>query len=747
MGVSEADFASYLGMCMGYVYGILIALIVLVLVLIAAHWVKKGSKAVTRGTAIVAFVLVVGILANAVCFGPLRSNISTMMNGSSVSLADDTIAASKDVIKRVGEEGLVLVKNDGVLPLEAGNLNVFGWGSTNPILGGTGSGSSDGSTAVGILSSLADAGFTTNADLTQIYTDYRADRPTVAMQTQDWTLPEPTVDVYTDSVMSQAKSFSDTAVIVISRSGGEGADLPTDMYAVIHGTYNIADQVSVTGQYGYFNGTYTNNGSYDDFEQGEHYLELSVTEENLVQKVCSEFDKVVVIINANNAMELGWVDEYPQIGAVILAPGAGNTGLSALGEIMSGAVNPSGKTADTFVKDLTATPTWNNFGNFAYSNVDDLKNAIAAADPAYEGNLAFVNYVEGIYVGYKFYETAAEEGLINYEDEVQYPFGYGLSYTTFDKAISNFSFDGTNVTFDVTVTNTGAVAGKDVVEIYFTPPYTNGGIEKASVNLVDFAKTQTLEPGASETVSFAISAEDLASYDSEGVKISGGGYILEAGDYTISVRSDSHTVVAEETFSVASDISYADGRSTDLVAANNQFEAYARGDFEQLSRADGFANYASATAAPASLEMSAEVRAAVEPKAFGIYDPTAYDSASDAMPTLGADNGLTLYDLSGKAYDDPQWEQLLDQLTFEDMATMINLGGWQTAAVASVGKPATSDCDGPAGLSNFLTGAYGTAYPAEVLMAQTWNTELIREMGENMGQEYQDANNYGWYGP
>ena len=747
MGVSEADFTSYLGMCMGYVYGILAAIVVLIIVLIAAHWVKKGSKALTRGIAVIAFILVVAILANAVCLGPLRSNISTVLSGSSVSLSDETVAASKDVIKKVGEDGFVLVKNNGILPLAAGNLNVFGWGSTNPILGGTGSGSSDGSSAVGILQSLSEAGFTTNADLTKLYTDYATERPTVAMQSQDWTLPEPTVDAYTDAVMTQAKGFSDTAVIVISRSGGEGADLPTDMNAVIHGTYNIASQVSVTGQYGYYNGVYTNNGNYDDFEPGEHYLELSVTEENMVEKVCSEFDNVVVIINANNAMELGWVDEYPQIGAVILAPGAGNTGLLGLGEIMSGAVNPSGKTVDTYVKDLTATPTWNNFGNFAYTNVDDLKNKIAAADPAYEGNMAFVNYVEGIYVGYKFYETAAEEGLITYEDEVQYPFGYGLSYTTFDKTIANFNFDGTNVTFDVNVTNTGSVAGKDVAEIYFTPPYTNGGIEKASVNLIDFQKTDVLEPGASQTLSFSIPAEEMASYDSEGIKIAGGGYILEAGDYKISVRSDSHTVAAEETFNVASDVDYSGGRSSDLVPANNQFEDYSRGDFEQLSRADGFANYETATAAPANFEMSAEVRAAVEPKSFGTYDPTAYDDPADTMPTLGAQNGLTLYDLSGKAYDDPQWEPLLDQLTFEDMSTMVNLGGWQTAAIPSVGKPATSDCDGPAGLSNFITGAYGTAYPAEVLMAQTWNTVLIEEMGVAMGQEYQDANNYGWYGP
>lgn len=747
MGVSEADFASYLSSCMGYVYAALIALIALIVLLIVAQKAKKGTRAFIRGTSLVAFLAAIAVIGNLVVTGPLKTNITTFLAGSKVELQESTIADSKDVIKRVGEEGLVLVKNEGLLPLEAGNINVFGWGSTNPILGGTGSGSSDGSSAVGILSSLADAGFKTNENLTKIYTDYRTDRPVVAMQSQDWTLPEPTVDVYTDDVMSEAKDFSDTAVIVISRSGGEGADLPVDMYGVIHGTYNIAEQVSVVpGQFGYYNASYTNNGDYDDFEEGEHYLELSVTEENMVEKVCSEFDNVVVVINANNAMELGWVDEYEQIGAVILAPGAGNTGLSALGEIMAGTINPSGKTADTYVKDLTKTPTWNNFGTFAYTNVDDLKQNIAAADPAYEGSMAFVNYVEGIYVGYKFYETAAEEGLIKYEDEVQYPFGYGLSYTTFEQKINNFSYDGTNVTFDVEVTNTGDTAGKDVVEVYFNPPYTNGGIEKASANLVDFAKTSLLDAGASETISFTIPVEDMASYDSNGIKVDGGGYILEEGEYAVSIRSDSHNILAEEKFEVDADVIYT-ARSTDKTDVVNQFQEYARGDFEQLSRADSFKNYEAATAAPAKFEMSDEIRALVEPQTVGVYDPTLYDNADDAMPTLGAKNGMTLFQMRGKAYDDPDWDKLLDQLSFDDMALMINLGGWQTAEIKSVGKVGTSDCDGPAGLSNFITGAYGTAYPAEVLMAQTWNKELLEEMGEKMGQEYSDANNYGWYGP
>ena len=751
MGVSSADLQSYLNMCSGYVYAILAALVVMIVALIAAGKAKKGLRGLIRWNAVLAMIAVVAVCVNLICFGPMYTNVSGALNASKVNLSAETVANSKEAIQKVGEEGLVLVKNNGLLPLtgEGRALNVFGWGSTNPIFGGTGSGSSDASTAVGILQSLKDAGFSTNEELTKLYTDYRADRPVIDMHSQDWTLPEPTADAYTDAVMSQAKGFSDTAVIVISRSGGENADLPMDMYALIHGTYNIESQVSYApDNYDYFKGTYTNNGGYDDFEQGEHYLELSVTEENMVEKVCSEFSNVVVIINANNAMELGWVDQYPSIGAVILAPGAGNTGFAGLGKIISGEINPSGRTADTYVKDLTATPTWNNFGNFAFNNVDDLRHQMVSNDGAYQGVVSFVNYVEGVYVGYKFYETAAQEGLINYSDYVQYPFGHGLSYTTFTQSIENFDHSGDAVSFDVKVTNTGSAAGKEVVEVYFEPPYTNGGIEKASVNLVQFGKTQLLEPGASETIRFDIAKEDFAAYD-DGLKLPGGGYILEAGEYTVSVRANSHTVLDSASFTVAADVDYSSGRPSDLTPAVNQFQDYSRGDFVQLSRADGFANYAQATAAPAAsaYAMSAETRAALEKNLFGYYDPTSLDNPADQMPTLGAQNGLKLIDLTGKDYDDPQWEQLLDQLTFEDMVTMINIGGWQTAAIDSVGKVATSDCDGPAGLSNFITGAYGTAYPSEVLMAQTWNKELIYDMGVAMGQEYAEANNYGWYGP
>ena len=755
MGVSQADLTAYLNQLSGDVYAILFILVAMILLLIFAGKISKKNSGIIRLASVLGAIAGIVCIVNAICFGPMYNNVSGYLNASKVELSDETVAQSRATVQKVGEEGVVLLKNNGILPLnveETKKLNVFGWSSTNPIYGGTGSGSSSSATAVSILQSLKDAGFEPNEGLSGMYVEYRAERPTIAMASQDWTVPEPPVSVYNDNLMNAIHEYSDTAVIVIGRSGGEGADLPMDMKAVLDGTYNPASKVSVApGNYGYMNAVAWNNGAYDDFEAGESYLELSVTEENLVEKVCSEFDKVIVIINANNTMELGWVDEYPQIGAVLLVPGAGVTGFAALGEIMSGAVNPSGRTADTFVKDLFDTPYINNIGEMSFTNVDDLKAQIAANDGAYEGTLSFVNYVEGIYVGYKYYETASDEGAIKYEDKVQYPFGYGLSYTTFDQKIQNFKVDGGTVIFDVVVTNTGSVAGKDVVEVYFTPPYTNGGIEKASVNLIDFAKTEVIEPGASETLSFFFPLEDMAAYDSEEIKVKGGGYILEAGDYTISLRADSHTVLAEEKFNVAADIDYSQTkRESDNIAAVNQFNDYARGNFEVLSRKDKFANYDATCGRKLEADdfiMDDATRAKIEEYAFGFYDSTKYNDPADEMPTTGAKNGLKLADMTGLAYDDPKWDQLLDQLTFEDMATMINVGGWQTAAIDSVGKVGTSDCDGPAGLSNFITGAYGTAYPAETLMAMTWNMGLAEEIGTSMGQEYQDANNYGWYGP
>ena len=758
LGVSQTDIDNYANQLSGYVYAILGLLVAAIIVMAAAHWlVKKGTRHVVRTGAALSWVLIVCILVNVICFGPMYNNLAPIINGRA-NVTEETVVESKEVIQKVGEEGMVLLKNDGLLPLssEQKNINVFGWASTSLIFGGTGSGASDGEGSIGVIESLQNAGFETNQTLTDLYTEYRAERPTEVKSSKndnwnmrDWTLPEPTTDYYTDEIMDEATEFSDTAVVVLARSGGEGRDEPLDMNAAIHGTYDPRGELG-TDEYNYFDAAYTNNGDYDDFDAGEHYLELSNTEEAMIDMVCDSFENVVVVINANNTMELGWVEQHEQIGAVILAPGTGATGMNALGEILNGTVNPSGKTVDTYVYDLTDTPSYHNFGSFVYNNVDELVEANLAVDPGYQGVQGFVNYTEGIYVGYKFYETAADEGFIDYEEKVQYPFGYGLSYTTFEQKIENFTDNGDTVSLDVAVTNTGDAAGKTAVELYFTPPYTNGGIEKASVNLIEFGKTDILEPGASETISFEIPKEDMAAYDSKGIKVKDGGYILEAGEYVISVRSDSHTVIDEKSFTVDADIDYSkESRPSDLTAATNQFQDYSTGDVTYLSRADHFANYSETTAAPeeSAYEMDAETLANVTEKSVAFYDPTKYDDPEDEMPVTGADNGLELADLTGKDYDDAAWEALLDQLTVDDMIEMVNLAGFQTVAIKSIGKVATLDSDGTSGLNDWYIQVYGTAFPVEVLIAQTWNKELAYETGSAVAQEYADCGIYGWYGP
>ena len=393
---------------------------------------------------------------------------------------------------------------------------------------------------------------------------------------------------------------------------------------------------------------------------------------------------------------------------------------------------------DTYVYDLSATPTSNNYGNFTYANSEEITGS--------EENVAkFVNYVEGIYVGYKFYETAAVEGLIDYDSTVQYPFGYGLSYTTFDESITDIEDDGTNITLEVTVTNTGDVAGKDVAEVYYTPPYYNGGIEKASRNLVEFAKTDILEPGESQTLEISFAYEDMASYDDQVNK----SYVLEHGDYEITLNTDAHTVVDSKTVTVEKDIIYNDEndgkRSTDKVAATNQFDD-ARGEVTYLSRENGFANYEEATAAPGNVEMTEEEMQVYIAK--NTFDAADYDDPDAEMPTTGADNGLTIQDMKGLDYDDEKWDKLLDQLTVDEMSTLVADGGFHMVGIDSVNSPETTDCDGPAAISsNFNSSIKGSAFPSAVVIASTWNKELAKERGTQMGKECNELGVTGWYGP
>ena len=618
LAINMDDVINVLNSCKPYLIALGIALALAIIVTVACMKLKKPVKKLVRKEAWIAFLMAAVVIINLICFIPMSSMISLAMGNGTIT--EETSNEATALCEDIADEGIVLLKNeDNILPLtNTQNINVFGWASTNPCYGGTGSGAlSDAYETTTLLGGLEDAGYKINTELTDFYKAYREDRPEVGMWAQDWTLPEPTADSYSDELINNAKEFSDTAMVVITRVGGEGADLPTDVSKV----------------------TYTDNSeNYKDFEAGEHYLQLSQTEKDMLDLVCANFDNVVVVYNGANTMELGFLNDYKQIKGAIWCPGTGQSGFESLGAVVAGTVNPSGKTSDTFVYDLTATPTYNNFGNFLYDNMDEFaatsKNFGTGEEEATIPS--FVNYVEGIYVGYRFYETAAVEGLIDYDKTVQFPFGYGLSYTDFEQKMGDVTVADGKVSFDVTVTNNGTAAGKDVVEVYYNPPYTNGGIEKASANLIDFAKTDVLQPGESQTINVSFSEEDMASYDTYG----NGCYVLEAGDYEISINSDSHNTIASQTVSVADTVVYDENnaRSTDDVAATNQF-AYAEGDVTYLSRADGFANYAKATAAPSNFTLAEDEKA--EFLNNSNYDPNNYNNDSDEMPTTGAKNGMT----------------------------------------------------------------------------------------------------------
>lgn len=748
LSINLDDVMQVLTNVRSYLIALGVVLALAIIVMVAVRKLPKAKKKMIRAQSGLAILLALTIVINLICTGPM-STMLDLVSGSG-TINEETSAKATQLVNEITAEGVVLAKDeDNVLPVASGSkLNVFGWSSTNPCYGGTGSGALNTAYPVtDLLTGLHDAGIETNEELNKFYTDYKADRPSVGMVEQDWTLPEPNVNLYTDEMMENAKAFSDTAMVVITRVGGEGADLPTDMASVVDGSWirRVAQAYGSERGTAYYNGTYDDSlNEGNDWDKGDHFLQLSNREEDLLDLVTSNFDNVILVYNGANAFQMDFLKDYPQIKGVLLCPGTGQSGFEGFGKVVSGEVNPSGRTADTYVSDLTAAPWWNNFGDFKYTNTEDLNSDASFFDP--EGATpSFVNYVEGIYVGYKFYETAADEGLINYDDEVVFPFGYGLSYTSFTKEMSSITSDGTNLNFTVTVTNTGSVAGKDVVEIYSNPPYTNGGIEKASANLLDFAKTNELAPGESQTMEFSIPVEDLASYDYQ----TNGCYVLEAGDYIISANNDSHNVADSKTYTVASDIVYNESnkRSSDAVAATNEFD-FAEGEVTYLSRADGFANYAEATAAPANYEMS-DADKAVFYNAHS-YTESGYEADDDANAediTTGAKNGLKLVDLRGVDYNDPKWDDLLDQMTIEDMQQTIGFGGYQTAAVTSIEKVRTNDCDGPASINNNFTGVGSVGFPAATLIGMTWSKELAHSFGDSIGEMANEMDTSGWYGP
>ena len=722
ISVEMEDVLAVLQLCKPYIIGIIAALVIGIVIMIACRRMSRDKRFLIRGEAAIAMVLAVVVCVNMICFGPMTTLIGLATGNE--TLSDETNEEAAEVAEEIMEDGIVLLKNESLLPLnETKKLNIFGWESINPAYGGAGSGGiNDLYDIVSLNQGLENAGFSINQELVDFYNNYGADNPEMSIQKQSWTLPEPPVDTYNDELIKSAKEYSDVAVVVLSRKAGEGHnDIPMDVKKAAYDN---------------------NSDEYDDFPEGEHYLQLSQTERDMVDMVCSNFDNVIVIYNGANQFELGFADEYPQIKSVVWCPGTGNVGFNALGKVFSGEVNPSGKTPDTFIYDMTTAPWWNNAEKIEYTNLADMAVEGMNAGTAQVYAPAFTNYVEGIYVGYKYYETAAQEGAIDYDKTVQYPFGYGLSYTEFEQKMGELEEKDGQISVDVEVTNTGDVAGKDVVEVYYKPPYTNGGIEKSSANLIEFEKTNLLQPGESQTVTVTFSIEDMASYDENNAKA----YVLEKGDYVISINSDSHTALDQKTYTADKDVVYKgeNKRASDDTAATNVFED-AKGDVTYLSRADHFANYEEATAAPASAELGEPYVS--EYHLNSNFDKTTYLNDEDVMPTTGADNGLTLADMRDADYDDPRWEKLLDQLTVDEMANMIAMAGYQTAAMDSVGKVATLDFDGPAAINNNFTGVGSIGFPIEVVVASTWNKELAQAWGECMGKISQEMGAEGWYAP
>ena len=666
---------------------------------------KKGKKTVT------CILLAVIIAANGAIYA--FNNIINQ-HFSSVKVddmaVDDATAASKEITTRIEEEGIVLLENkDNTLPLNAEKntkVNVFGQSSTAIVYGGAGSGASDETDNVTLQEGLKQAGFDVNEDLTKFYEDHKTKKKgqnVFNLKGGDYNINEPATSEYSDKLISDAKEFSDTAIVVFSRNGGEGGDLPMDM------------------------------ASYTGGDEGKHYLELQSCEQEMLSMVEKNFEHVIVLVNSSNAMELGFLEDK-NVDAALWIGGPGSTGCVAVGEVLSGAINPSGRLVDTYAYDLTTAPAYYNAGDFTYtSNGEDTSEH-------------YVEYAEGIYVGYRYYETRYVDNATGKCDEdaygkvVQYPFGYGLSYTSFEQKITHHEVKDGKINIEIEVKNTGKVAGKDVAQVYVTAPYTNGGIEKSFVELEGFAKTGMLEPGKSEKVTVSFDVEDMAAYD----YVEQGCYVLEKGTYEIKLMNNAHDVLDSFTYDVEDTIVYNEdnARSSDKTAAVNTFD-FVAGDVNYVSRSDWEGTLP--TERVEKKEATAEILDQLN--LDNINKLYVNPSNEGDKITTGADNGLTLSDMAGVPYDDEKWDKLLDELSVDEMAKLMGYGGFSTVEIASIDKVSTIDIDGPAGLNALTSDISGVQFPSEAVIGSTYNVELVDEMGQTYAQEANAHGVVGLYAP
>lgn len=644
----------------------------------------------------------------------------------------EAFANAQEVNLKLAEEGFVLLKNENAaLPMNKGTrISVFSKNSVNLSYGGSGSGGFDMSNNKNLYESLNDAGFVTNPTLKRFYESSQSGPVRTANSSdldngdnQKIATAETPQSKYTDAVKNSYADYSDAALVVITRIGGEGFDLPR---------YQGNSEGAVSPD--------------------SHYLELDQNEIDLLTAVTDgTFKRVVVVFNTPSSFEATFLKDSAyaafadKIDAAVWIGFTGSNGITALGEILNGDVNPSGRLVDTWAADFTKNPSFVNFGTGCLPDTTD----------KYDGGMYYsVDYEEGIYVGYRYYETRGEtDGEDWYNANVVYPFGYGLSYTTFDWTVGDASASeielGTTITVPVTVKNTGSVAGKEVVQLYASAPYTLGGIEKAHKVLVGFAKTKLLQPGESETVTVSFDPYSAASYDYRDANSNGfSGYELEAGEYTLYVSRNAHESEKAIALNLAADVQIGTDPTTDSEVVNRytDSENFLDSDWQldaMLSRADWEGTWPT----PQTAQQHAGTdRLYEEIRSEEHNNPTDFDS--EEYPWFGEEPTLTLRDLLPSAeaegyepvvsYDDERWEELMMGCDEEEMIALINNGAYHTLAMESVGLPATIHGDGPSGFTCFMSKEQvnGTCqYVSEPVMASTWNINLMNELGEAIGEE------------
>lgn len=644
----------------------------------------------------------------------------------------EAFANAQEVNLKLAEEGFVLLKNENAaLPMNKGaRISVFSKNSVNLSYGGSGSGGFDTSNNKDLYESLNDAGFVTNPTLKRFYESSQSGPVRTANSSdldngdnQKIATAETPQSKYTDAVKNSYADYSDAALVVITRIGGEGFDLPR---------YQGDSEGAVSPD--------------------SHYLELDQNEIDLLTAVTDgTFKRVVVVFNTPSSFEATFLKDSAyaafedKIDAAVWIGFTGSNGITALGEILNGDVNPSGRLVDTWAADFTKNPSFVNFGTGCLPDTTD----------KYDGGMYYsVDYEEGIYVGYRYYETRGEtDGEDWYNANVVYPFGYGLSYTTFDWTVGDASASeielGTTITVPVTVKNTGSVAGKDVVQLYASAPYTLGGIEKAHKVLVGFAKTKLLQPGESETVMVSFDPYSAASYDYRDANSNGfSGYELEAGEYTLYISRNAHESEKAIALNLAADVQIGTDPTTDSEVVNRytDSENFLDSDWQldaMLSRADWEGTWPT----PQTAQQHAGTdRLYEEIRSEEHNNPTDFDS--EEYPWFGEEPTLTLRDLLPSAeaegyepvvsYDDERWEELMMGCDEEEMIALINNGAYHTLAMENVGLPATIHGDGPSGFTCFMSKEQvnGTCqYVSEPVMASTWNINLMNELGEAIGEE------------